>query len=69
MWVTQLQTDRKIPANKPDIVVRDKKLKQRLLIDVSIPSDYSITQKGAENILKYKDSQIETPKFFINVLF
>ncbi|KAL1462310.1 hypothetical protein WDU94_014153 [Cyamophila willieti] len=64
MWDTQIHTDRKILANKPDLVVKDKKKKQCLLIDVAVPSDYNITQKEAEKQLKYKDLQIEIQRMW-----
>lgn len=42
-------------ANKPYIILNNKKLKICTIIDVAIPSDYNITQIEAEKILKYKD--------------
>jgi hypothetical protein len=35
-------------ANRPDIIVKNKKDKTCLLIDVTIPSDKNIIQKEAE---------------------
>ena len=64
IWDAQIQTDRTIPANKPDVIVKDKKQKQCLIIDVAIPSDYNITQKEAEKRLKYKDLQIEIQRMW-----
>uniref|UniRef100_A0A8D8ZI32 Uncharacterized protein n=1 Tax=Cacopsylla melanoneura TaxID=428564 RepID=A0A8D8ZI32_9HEMI len=64
IWDTQVQTDRAIKANKPDIIIKDKKQKKCLLIDVAVPSDYNITQKEAEKSLKYKDLQIETQRLW-----
>lgn len=59
IWDTQVQTDRAITANKPDIVVQNKKQKTCIIIDVAIPSDYNIIQKEVEKKLKYKDLQIQ----------
>jgi hypothetical protein len=49
-----IQTDRKVLPNRPDIIVKNKKDKTCLLIDVAIPSDKNIIQKEAEKKLKYK---------------
>jgi hypothetical protein len=45
--------DREVLANRPDIIVKIKKDKTCLLIDVAIPSDKNIIQKDAEKKLKY----------------
>ena len=37
LWDMPIQTDKEIKANRPDIVVRDKKERTCLLIDMSIP--------------------------------
>jgi hypothetical protein len=42
-------------ANRPDIIVKNKKDKTCLLIDVAIPSDKNVIQKEAENKSKYKN--------------
>jgi hypothetical protein len=62
MWDFSIHTDRKINANRPDIVVRDKLKKTCLLIDVSIPSDRNTSLKTFEKISKYKDLEIEIEK-------
>lgn len=64
IWDTQVQTDRSIKANKPDIIIKDKKRRTCQLIDVAIPSDYNVTEKEAEKYLKYKDLQIETERMW-----
>jgi hypothetical protein len=46
-------TDREVLANRPDIIIKNKKDKICLLIDVPIPSDKNVTQKEAEKKLKY----------------
>ena len=59
MWNQQLQTDRTIPNNKPDIIIRDNEKGTCLLIhaDVAISEDRNVIKKEAENILKYKDNR------------
>jgi hypothetical protein len=56
---TKVQTDRNIPNNKPDIVIRDNENGTCMLIDVSIPGERNVIQKEGEKILKYKDLTIE----------
>jgi len=59
LWNQQLQTDRTIPNNKPDITNRDNEKGRCMLIDVAISSDRNVIKKGADKILKYKDLTIE----------
>ena len=59
LWDFSIQTDRSIRANKPDIVVRDKKEKVCLLLDISVPSDTNTSLKTYEKLSKYKDLEIE----------
>jgi hypothetical protein len=54
LWNQQIQTDRTIPNNKPDIVIRDYEKGTCMLLDVAIPGDRNVIQKEAEKILKYK---------------
>jgi hypothetical protein len=42
-------------ANRPDIILKNKKDKTCLLFDASIPSDKNVIQKEAERKLKYKN--------------
>ena len=51
--------DRKILANRPDVVIQDRKSKTCMLIDVSVPDDKNTLLKEAEKISKYKDLEIE----------
>jgi len=58
LWNQQVQTDRTIPNNKPDIVIRDNEKRTCILIDVAIPVDRNVIKKVAKKILKYKDLTI-----------
>jgi hypothetical protein len=58
LWNQQVQTDRTIGNNKPDIVRRDNEKGTCMLIDVAIPGDRNVIQKEAEKVLKYKDLTI-----------
>jgi hypothetical protein len=59
LWNQQVQTDRTIPNNKPDIIIRDNKKGTCMLIDIAIPGDRNVIKKEAEKILKYKHLIIE----------
>jgi len=59
LWNQQVQTDRTIPSNKPDIVIRDNEKGTYMLIDVAISGDRNVIKKEAEMFLKYKDLTIE----------
>jgi hypothetical protein len=54
-----VQTDRTIPNNKPDIIIRDNEKGISMLIDVAISGDRNVIKKEAEKILKYEDLTIE----------
>ena len=48
-----MTTDREVGANRPDIVVKDKKNKITYIIDISCPCDVNVIKKEAEKISKY----------------
>ena len=58
LWNQQVHTDRTIPNNKPDIIIRDNEKGTRMLIDVAISGDRNVIKKEALKILKYKDLTI-----------
>ena len=49
-----VRTEREVTANRPDIIIKNKKEKTRTLVDVALPADRNVVQKEAENKLKYK---------------
>jgi hypothetical protein len=59
LWNQQVQTDRNIPNNKPDIIIRDNEKRTCTLIDVAISGERNVIKKESEKILKYKDLTIE----------
>jgi hypothetical protein len=63
LWYQQVQTDRTIPNNKPDIIIRDNEKGTCMLIDAAIPGDRNVIKK-AEKILKYKDLTIEIQRMW-----
>jgi hypothetical protein len=60
----QVQTDRTIPSNKPDIIIRHNEKGTCMLIDVAIAGDRNVIKKEAEKILKYKDLTIEIQRMW-----
>ena len=50
-----MQTDRTIPYNKPDVIIRDNERGMCVLIEVAISGDRHMIKKEDEKILKYKD--------------
>jgi len=49
LWNQALHTEKEVTANRPDIIIKNKKQKTCTLIDVEIPADRNVVQKDAEN--------------------
>jgi len=64
LWNQQVQTDRTIPNNKPDIIIRYNEKGTCMLIDVTISGDRNVIKKEAKKILKYKDLTIEIQRMW-----
>jgi hypothetical protein len=64
LYSQQVQTDRTIPNNKPDIIIRDNEKGTCMLIDVASPGDRNVIKKEAAKILKYKDLIIEIQRMW-----
>jgi len=64
LWNQQVQTDRIIPNNEPDIVIRDNEKGTGMLIDVAIFGDRNVIKKEAEKILKYEDLTTEIQRMW-----
>ena len=56
LWNREVQTDRTIPNNKQDIIIRDNLKGTCMLIDVAISGDKNVIKKEAE-----KDFKIQRP--------
>ena len=50
LWNKQVQTDRTIPSNKPDIIARDNETGTCVLMDVAISGDRNVIKKEAERL-------------------
>jgi hypothetical protein len=64
LWNQEVQTEREVLANRPDIIIKNKKDKICLMTDVEIPSDRNVIQKESENKLKYKNISIEIQRMW-----
>jgi len=64
LWNEQVQTDRTVPNNKPEIIICYSGKGTCMLIDVAISGDRNVIKKEAEKILKYKDLTIEIQRMW-----
>ena len=64
LWNQAVHPDREVTANRPDIIIKNKKEKTCTLIDVAIPADRNVVQKEAEKKLKYKILCIEMERMW-----
>jgi hypothetical protein len=48
LWNQTVRTDREVRANRPDITLKKKREKTRILMDVAIPAYINFVQKKAE---------------------
>jgi len=49
LWNQQVQTDRNIPNNKPDIIIRDNEKGTCMLIDAAISGDRNVIKISRED--------------------
>ncbi|XP_068726526.1 uncharacterized protein [Montipora capricornis] len=54
LWDLTIQTDREIYHRRPDIVIREKKAKETIIVSIAVPGDSNVLQKETE---KYENSQ------------
>ena len=59
LWNPAVHTDREVTANRPDIIIKNKKREYMQTVHVAIPADRNVVQKEAEKMLKYKSLCIE----------
>ena len=62
LWDSYILTDKKVPHNRPDIIIHNEKNRECLIIDVAIPVCRNVVKKEAEKITKYRDLEIEIQK-------
>jgi len=59
LWDFTIATDATIRHNRPDITLVRKSSNEVFLVDVGIPGESCIAQKGVEKLTKYVDLKIE----------
>ena len=64
LWDMPIHADRATAANRPDIVLKNKKDKTSLLINMTIPFDTNTSVKTTEKLTKYKDLEIEVERMW-----
>ena len=64
MWDFSIQTDHVIEAQKPDLVLVDKKKKICQMIDFAVPRDSRIEEKEKDKIEKYQELGRELQKIW-----
>ena len=64
LWNQQVQIDRTVLNNKPDIIIHDNEKRTCMLIDVAISGDRNVIKKEAEKILKQKDLATEIQRMW-----
>ena len=64
LWHMPIHTDRTITANRPDIVLKNKKDKTCLLVEKTIPLDTNTSVKNTGKLRKYKDLEIEVERMW-----
>jgi hypothetical protein len=69
MWNQAVHTDREVTANRPDIIIKTKKRKTCTLINVAIPADRNVVQKGSGKEVKiqefmYRDTTNVEPEMY-----
>ena len=64
LWDVPIRTDKEITANRPDIVIKDRKENKCIFIDMSVPSERNVGSKETEKLSKYKDLETEVTKMW-----
>jgi hypothetical protein len=59
LWNQAVHTDGEVTANRPDIIIKNKKEKTCTLIDVALPADRNVVKKKAKKNIKCKRICIE----------
>ena len=56
LWIQEVHTDTEVMANRPDIIIKNRKEKMCILINVAITADRNVIQKEAQKKVKYRVS-------------
>jgi len=64
-WNPAVHTDREIRANRPDIIIKNKKEKTCTLIDMAIPADRNVVQNEVKvQKFMYRDTTNVEPETY-----
>ena len=61
-WDQTVSTPNKYDANRPDMMIVDRKSKEWFMVDFSVPLDTNVAKKEEEKISKYKDLAAEVSR-------
>ena len=64
LWNVMIQCDKEIKTRKPDIVVVNKNEGSCATIDIAIPGDIRVSEKGKEKIERYQDLKREIKRMW-----
>ena len=64
LWDMPIHTDRTIAANRPDIVLKNKKDKICLPVDMTVSLDTNTSVKATQKFTKYKDLEMEVERMW-----
>jgi hypothetical protein len=64
LWNQQVQTDRTMSNDKPDVIIQDNEGRTCMLRDVAISGDRNVINKEAKKILKYKNLTTEIQRMW-----
>jgi len=64
LWNQAVHTDREVTADRPLIIIKNKKEKTCTLIDVAIPAGRNAVQKETERKLKYESLCIQIQRMW-----
>jgi hypothetical protein len=64
LWNQEVHTDTEVTANRPDIIIKNKKEKACTLIDVAIPADRNVVQPTNARSIQYKSLCIEIQRMW-----
>ena len=59
-----VHTDKRIDANRPDIIIKKHEERSCIMMDVVVPSDQNNSLKEFQKLSKYKDLDIEVTKMW-----
>jgi hypothetical protein len=64
LWNQDIQTEREVLANRPDIIIKSKIQKIWAPTDISVPSNRNVTYKEEEKKLKYENLCVEIQRMW-----